>query len=377
MRNAVCVCVDGNMLVPGLFVLEAVRSRRARLEDHDLVLVTTGPADVTDVHRHWLSERGIQLRDDFDLSILQSIEIPPGRLTKATLLKLLLAETLADRYDKILYLDADLTIHEELAPIFSLDTKGHPLAAVPSDARRTGFNWKRRKSEAAHFQALGMTEPYRFVNSGVMLIDVCRWNRDELSARSIDFIRRNPTLWRLPDEDALNAILDGRVSELSPVWNMQAPIWSHREVRAIVQPAIIHYVGSNKPWKRFKRRKGLFEHRAAYRLYQEFVKKSPWPTWLGEQWGARGLWDSLAFEMHRINRKIRVRKIGDSRKNRRSFLDTYRRHCGETAFADVEQGIVRREGVRLRVNRSNGSRCSLPSGMRDNVDGQPAGGMVR
>jgi len=351
------------MLVPGLFVLEAVRSRRTTLADHDLVLVTTGPADVTDVHRRWLSERGIQLRDDFDLSVLQSIEIPEARLTKATLLKLLLAETLADHYDKILYLDADLTIHEELTPIFSLHTKGHPLAAVPSGAQRTGFNWKRRKPEAAHFQALGMSEPYRYVNSGVMLIDVSQWNRDDLSARSLDFIRRNPTIWRLPDEDALNAILDGHLAELSPVWNMQAPIWSHPEVRAIVQPAIIHYVGSNKPWKRFKRGKRFFEHRAAYRLYQEFVTKSPWPTWLGEQWGARDLWGSLAFEMHRITRKIRVKKMRSSRKNRRAFLDTYRHHCGETAFADVEQGIVRREGVRLRVNKSNGS-CSAQLALR-------------
>jgi lipopolysaccharide biosynthesis glycosyltransferase len=354
MRNAVCVCVDRNMLVPGLFVLEAARSRRTTPADYDVVLVTTGPADVTDVDRRWLSERGIRLRDDFDLSILQGIEIPLDRLTKATLLKLLLAETLADRYDKILYLDADLTIHEELTPIFSLQTRGHAIAAVPSGAHQTGFDWPRRKSQVAHFRALGMTEPYRYVNSGVMLIDVGQWNRDDLSARSLDFIRRNPTLWRLPDEDALNAVLDGHVAELSPVWNMQAPIWSHREVREIVQPAIIHYVGPNKPWKRFKRGKRLFEHGAAYRLYREFLTQSPWPTWLGEQWGARDLWDSLASEMHRISRQVRVKRIRHNRKNRRAFLDTYRRHCGETAFADVEQGIVRREGVRLRVDRSNG-----------------------
>lgn len=349
-RSAVCVCVDGNMLMPGLFVLEAVRARRASPEDHDLVLVTTGPDDATDVHRRWLSERGMRLRDDFDLSILQSIEISEARLTKATLLKLLLAEALADRYDKILYLDADLTIHQALAPIFALDTKGHPLAAVPSAANRTGFNRRRSGLEAAHFRALGMTAPDRFVNSGVMLIDVGQWKQDDLTARSLDFIRRNPTLCRLPDEDSLNGILDGRVAELSPVWNMQAPIWSHREVRELVEPAIIHYVGPNKPWKRFRSRKRLFEHSAAYRLYHEFVTQSPWPTWLGEQWDARDLRGSLAFEMRRISRKLSVRKLQKDRRERRAFLDAYRRHCGETAFADVEQGIVRREGALLRIN---------------------------
>ena len=337
------------MLVPGLFVLEAVRARRATPEDHDLVLVTTGPDDVTDVHRRWLSERGILLRDDFDFSVVQSIEISEARMTRATLLKLLLAETLAGRYDKILYLDADLTIHEALAPIFSLDTKGHPLAAVPSGANRTGFRYRRRNLDAAHFRALGMTAPYRFVNAGVMLIDVGQWNQDDLTARSLDFIRRNPTLCRLPDEDALNGLLDGRVAELSPVWNMQAPIWAHREVRDLVQPAIIHYVGPNKPWKRFRSRKRLFEHRAAHRLYREFVRQSPWPSWLGEQWNARDLRDSLAFEARQVTRKLSVRKLRKDGRERRVFLEFYRRHCGE-AFADVEQGIVRREGRRLRIS---------------------------
>ncbi len=356
MRNAVCVCVDRNMLVPGLFVLEAVRSRRAAPADHDLVLVTTGPGDVTDVDRRWLSERGIWLRDDFDLSSFQSIEILEARLTKATLLKLLLAETLADRYDKILYLDADLTIHEALAPIFSLDTNGHAFAAVPSGANRTGFNWHKRKAQAARCRALGMTEPYRFVNSGVMLIDVGLWNREDLTARSLDFIRRNPTICLLPDEDALNAILDGRVAEVSPVWNMQAPIWSHREVQALVQPAIIHYIGANKPWKRFTDRKRLFEHSDAYRLYQEFSTASPWPTWLGEQWDAREFRSNLAFELRQITEKLNVRKLRISRRRRQDFLDVFRRHCDESAFADVEQGIVRREGRRLRVDESKRSR---------------------
>jgi hypothetical protein len=91
-------------------------------------------------------------------------------------------------------------------------------------------------------------------------------------------------------------------------------------------------------------------------------------TWLGEQWSARDFWDSLAFEIHWITRKTRIKKIRDNRKNRRAFLDTYRRHCGETAFADVEQGIVRREGVRLRVIRSNEACGSLAPDLRGNVE---------
>src|SRR6185295_14703289 len=88
-------------------------------------------------------------------------------------------------------------------------------------------------------------------NSGVLYIDVQKWNREDIGRRALEFIRRNPSLCILPDEDALNAILDGRIAELSPLWNMRARAWSHRRVRSAFCPVIVHYDGPNKPWKRF------------------------------------------------------------------------------------------------------------------------------
>jgi hypothetical protein len=40
------------------------------------------------------------------------------------------------------------------------------------------------------------------------------------------------------------------------VWNLQAPMWANGEVREMVEPVIIHYVGHNKPWRRFRRKIG-------------------------------------------------------------------------------------------------------------------------
>jgi lipopolysaccharide biosynthesis glycosyltransferase len=341
------------MVVPGLFVAEAARSLRTGFVDYDIILVTTSPADVTDVHRRWLVERQIQLRDDFDLSGVQDIDIPQRRLTKATLLKLLLAENLANRYDKILYLDADVSIHEDLASIFSLDTKGFPIAAAAAAVIQTGWNCSQRKLQIAHFRALGMTEPYRYINSGVLLIDVDEWNRNELGARALRFIRRNPTICILPDEDALNAILNGRQANLSPLWNMRAAVWSHREIREIVEPIIIHYDGPNKPWRRFGYGRRLFEHRSTYRLYEDFVAKTPWPTWLEDQWNARDLRNNLVFELRLVTSRIRGKNSGPRRAERRAYVEAFQQYCSETEFADVEQGIVSREGARLRLNKSN------------------------
>ena len=78
---------------------DAARALRTKVADYDVLLVTTSPEDATDVHRRWLAEREIQLRDDFDLSDVHDIDMMNSRLTKATVLKLLLAKS-ASRYDK-------------------------------------------------------------------------------------------------------------------------------------------------------------------------------------------------------------------------------------------------------------------------------------
>ena len=353
-RNAVCLCVDKNMLVPALFVADAARALRTKVADYDVLLVTTSPEDATDVHRRWLAEREIRLRDDFDLSDVHDIDMMNSRLTKATLLKLLLAQNLAGSYDKLLYLDADVSLHEEIAAIFSLDMKGFPLAATPLAKIQTGWNWNVRKLQLAHYRELGMTEPYRFINTGVLLIHVDEWNRTEIGLRAIRFIRANPNLCLLPDEDSLNAILDGFHADLSPVWNMQGASLSYRGIREIVEPVIIHYFGVNKPWKRFGTARRLFEYRSAYRLYQDFVAGTPWPTWLEQQWNGRDLWDNLLFELQLISQEIKPENARARRAKRLALVEGFAQYCRETEFADVDQGIVRREGDRLRLNRSSG-----------------------
>jgi len=200
-RNAVCVCADKNMLIPALFVADAARSRCTGVGHSYEVMLFTGPSDVTDTHRQWLEGRGIRLCE-LDSSSLGDIRVQQRRLTAATLMRLLLPEQLAGRYDKLLYLDSDVTIHDEIAPLFALDTGPFALAATPAGRISAGLTEAQMKARDAHFQALGMTKPYRYINSGVLFIDINKWNRDDVSARALSFARRNADLCVLPDEDA-------------------------------------------------------------------------------------------------------------------------------------------------------------------------------
>jgi lipopolysaccharide biosynthesis glycosyltransferase len=346
-RNAVCLCTDRNMLIPALFVADAVRSREPASSNRYDVIVFSQASEVTETHKVWAQERGIIFRDDMDMARLSEVKRFSGRLPPATLMKLQLGEHLSGQYDRLLYLDSDLTIHGDVGAIFSLDTGNFEVAAVAAGRILLHLDDRRQRETLDHFRALGMTEPYRYFNSGVLYIDVAKWNRSRLGERALDYIRNNPELCALPDEDALNAILDGRLAELAPIWNTGPPAGRRRATRS---PAlIVHYIGPDKPWRRYGYRKRLFPDRSAYRLYETFLKDTPWPDWLDRQWNAIDLLGSVRWEIKRVSRRLRGKLGEPTAAQRKAMTEAARRYCAETKFADVEQGIVEWRDGKFRL----------------------------
>jgi lipopolysaccharide biosynthesis glycosyltransferase len=350
-RNAVCLCTDRRMLIPALFVADAVKSHSGDSDNRFNLIIFAQPSEVTDVHRRWMEQRDILLCEDMDMSRMLGVGKFCSRLSPATLMKLSLAEHLSGSYDKILYLDCDLTIHDDIASIFSLNIAPFALAAVPSGRILIHLSDKKRKETEDRFHALGMTRPYRYFNSGVLYIDVGRWNSEKIGERALAFIRQNPDLCSLPDEHALNAVLDGNIAELSPLWNSAPrPQW-YKSQTCNTSGVIIHHMGNDKPWRRFCHGKGIFPDLTAYKLYKDFLRGSPWPGWLDEQWGCHDIYMNIRGEVGRILRKLRLRNNLEepSARQRRTFDDAVRQYYEEARFADVEQGIVIRENGKLRL----------------------------
>ncbi|MEI6240250.1 MAG: glycosyltransferase family 8 protein [Planctomycetia bacterium] len=350
-RNAVVLCTDKRMLVPALFVAESVRRHASGTIPFDIVIVaepgTTEPRD-----RDWMAARGMLLHENVDYDRYRGVGFIDPRLSVATLVRLLLPDLFADRYDSLLYLDCDLTLHADVSQLFRLDVSPWPVAA-----QRRGmlfFTPLLAEEGAAHFARLKMTPPVRYCNAGVMLIDVAGWRAENLTARCFDFIREDPGRCRLIDEDALNGVLDGRFASLSPVWNMMPPRRWITDLSRVVEPGIVHYAGFDKPWKRFGHDKQLFPDLTAYRLYRDFLRESPWPGWLDRQWTLDDLSQNIASEMRWLGRRLMgsrnpwYRAHEPSRAEIRRYLAAFARHCAEEPFIDVEQGVTLRDQSGLR-----------------------------
>lgn len=336
------LCTDGNMLLPALFVAASlIRQAGDGARSFDVVIVTDLQS-VDPTQAEWMARHGIRHKA-IDFRFLRSIFEDNGRLTAATLVKLALAEIFSKEYDRILYLDSDLTIHADVSVLFDLELDGNALAA-----NQRGVGGVTGEVEA-HFLALGMTRPFRYFNSGVLLIDVERWNEQDLTCRTLDFIMMNPALCPLPDEDSLNAVLNGRFAALSPAWNMPPRRQPFMEFHELVQAAIVHYSGPDKPWKRFGRDKPLLPDMEAYLLYRSFIAASPWPDWLDRQWSLGDLGEGVLSALRHQGRRWLERCSGAGARRDRGHRQRLVSHLAEAAFADVTQGLTLWDGSRLRL----------------------------
>jgi lipopolysaccharide biosynthesis glycosyltransferase len=200
-----------------------------------------------------------------------------NHIAPETYLRIFAADVLPSDMSKVLYLDCDLVVLGDLWPLWSMDIDSAILAGVPDpfgDFRRA---------------ALGISGGEPYVNAGVLLMNLARWRAEGVTQRLVHFIESKRSELIFHDQDALNAVLRGRILALEPRWNIQAQMFRPRRHRfadpggairqACRNPAILHYTSAEKPWN--------FRAIAACKHYYfRYLAKTAWQgTWpRGMRW---------------------------------------------------------------------------------------------
>lgn len=150
--------------------------------------------------------------------------------------------------DKVLYLDCDIIVTANLSGLWNTDIKEYACAAV-EDQASDDITLKNR---------VGIYEDY--FNSGVLLMNLDYWRKNNIASALVDFIYENPSICEFPDQDALNIVLQGKVLFLEYQYNYQeifywdkSRLYLHKKkwsklLPENILPTIIHYSTSSKPW---------------------------------------------------------------------------------------------------------------------------------
>jgi lipopolysaccharide biosynthesis glycosyltransferase len=141
---------------------------------------------------------------------------------------------------RVLYLDTDTLVLDDLTPLWKMDMQGAVIGAVLD-----GLD-PQLKRAAAGVHDLPRVRDY--FNSGVLLIDLDRWRAERVSERALKYLAEYPEP-RFPDQDALNVVCDGRWKKLDQRWNFQDHHkTSFADMSSKQRPAIVHFVTGAKPW---------------------------------------------------------------------------------------------------------------------------------
>ncbi len=206
-----------------------------------------------------------------------------NHISYAAYFRLFLGQIFAS-YKRVLYLDCDLIATRDVAELFHADLGDNPIGAVvdplisnliPTPGLNKGA-WDYFKKYMD--ESLSFTDVKKYFNSGVMVIDIERFNKISLDYL-LHLAKENHEFFH--DQNVLNAAFEGKVTLLPETWNFA---WSLKfsaktyqdflepEVIQLYEdpdalPAIIHYTSHVKPWNNF------FQPYANF--WWEYARKTP------------------------------------------------------------------------------------------------------
>ena len=131
------------------------------------------------------------------------------------------APSLFPRYDRIVYLDSDMVLFGDVAELYHCDL-GPNLLAACHDCVMEEQSLRNPSLGAYWREQLGKEPGEGYFNSGCLVMDLAGLRREDVEAGLFEKMRRIRGT-QLPDQDVLNAVLNGKVRYVGGEWNY--PDW--------------------------------------------------------------------------------------------------------------------------------------------------------
>ncbi len=193
-------------------------------------------------------------------------------ITLASYYRIFLADLLESDIKKVVFLDCDLIVKKDIIQLWNIDISNYSHAAAIEHG-----------VDNAHKESLSIPNNADYFNAGVMLINLEYWRNNEVSKKSIKFIQNKFNKIKFWDQDVLNFVLQSQYLVVDSTWNatgilFRSDIWESLGFSKIkcqellkfsLDPAIIHFTGTYKPWHSYS------DHPLKQEYYK-YLTETPW-----------------------------------------------------------------------------------------------------
>lgn len=134
-------------------------------------------------------------------------------------IRLCLPELFPDEI-RVLWLDVDTYVEDDIGDLFDIDLDGNYMAMVEEPVRSK--------------------YPFQYYNAGVILMDLARLRKDGIQRKWLRLV--NTIQFTAQEQDAINLICQGEILTIGPEYNSAGVITQDAE-----EPLIRHYAGYLRP----------------------------------------------------------------------------------------------------------------------------------
>lgn len=246
----VVIAFTPNYFIPAAVTLQSmfVASRKDSLFEVICLLSEDLPIwqveEMGNLGRGKASFRFINLR-----GALGDVYVDP-RYSEAASYRLLLPDLLPD-YDKILYIDCDVVVRQDLTALYESIELGDNYLAGVFEATLD--------HQISHMVAIGC-EAGHYINSGFLVMNLELMRKNDMVRKLLEGLKVE--YLEFPDQDVLNTVCQGRILGLPPVYNgirtfflpqykdVFLRYYTEEDWHNVQNNATIHYTGG-KPWDIF------------------------------------------------------------------------------------------------------------------------------
>ncbi len=160
--------------------------------------------------------------------------------TKTTYFRLFLPE-LYPQYDKVLYLDSDIIILEDIANLYNTDIGKNLVGAIPDDIIQNG-----KELQEYVEKVVGVATYKKYFNAGILIMNLDELRKFRFQEKFLHLLE-TIKFSVAQDQDYLNRICKGRVKYIDNSWDvMPAPGRNKKDEEL----KLIHFNLTYKPWRR-------------------------------------------------------------------------------------------------------------------------------
>lgn len=167
-------------------------------------------------------------------------------LTIAAYYRTIIPDLIPATVEKILYLDVDIIINDNIEKLLETDMGNMPLMAV-------------KEAIPDFVPRLNIPAKYDYFNTGVLLFNLTEWRKHNYCDQLANLIQNDTSSAFRCDQDIMNVLFHRTISFLHPKWNFQS--WHYQLTQSELferysvekdlltsNPSIIHFTGPSKPW---------------------------------------------------------------------------------------------------------------------------------